>query len=144
MKNVLVVCTGNICRSPFGAAYLESELGGSALVRSAGTCASPDAPADPMAIKVATGFGLDISCHRSRRASAEMLKSADLVLTMEAAQRTELSKLAPWATGKIWRLGHHFGIDVVDPFERPEEMFSISFQTIIKLSQSWLALLKES
>jgi protein-tyrosine phosphatase len=85
---VLFVCTGNTCRSPLAAAALRHELGVEAArveVTSAGTAAWEGQPATAPAIEVASREGLDLSPHRSRRATPALLRAADLVLVMERA-----------------------------------------------------------
>ena len=83
---VLFVCTGNTCRSPMAAAALNQELGPEAVradVRSAGTAAWEGQPASDGARQVAARNGVDLSAHRSQRATVDGVKSADLILAME-------------------------------------------------------------
>jgi protein-tyrosine-phosphatase len=83
---VLLVCTGNTCRSPMAAAALQLELGADGErveVRSGGTAAREGEGAAALAIRVAGESGADLSGHRARRVTAEMLRSSDLVLAME-------------------------------------------------------------
>jgi protein-tyrosine-phosphatase len=84
---LVLLCTGNTCRSPLAAAAFREELGADAErveVLSAGTAASEGHPASAGAIEAAARAGLDLSAHRSQRPSAELLSGADLVLGMEA------------------------------------------------------------
>ena len=84
MKNILVLCTGNVCRSPTAEFLLRKSLEGvDCVVQSAGIGAVIDSPAEPLAQKVALSHGLDISTHRSKQVTMDMLKWADLVLVME-------------------------------------------------------------
>src|SRR5579859_543047 len=81
---VLVLCTANVCRSPMAAALLTrrlSDMGVVLPVRSAGTLGS-DCPALPEVVSVMSGYGLDLSSHRSRTACAADLVGASLVLAM--------------------------------------------------------------
>jgi protein-tyrosine phosphatase len=81
---ILLVCTGNICRSPMAEAILRRHLaaqGVEARVTSAGTMNWARPPTDE-AIAVMNEHGLDIVAHRSRPLSAEILAGADLVLGM--------------------------------------------------------------
>ncbi len=82
--DVLVVCTGNIARSPMGEALLDARLrarGLPARVHSAGTVPWSVPPADA-AVTVLRERGLDIGRHRSRRLTDAMVQHADLVLAM--------------------------------------------------------------
>lgn len=93
---VLVVCTGNTCRSPMAAGALRQALGPDAervIVESAGTSAWEGQPATEPSVRVADASGVDISRHRSRRVTPEMLRAADLVLVMEPVHRTAVLEL---------------------------------------------------
>jgi len=84
---VLFVCSGNTCRSPMAAAALVQELGSEAArvdVRSAGTAAWEGQPASEGAWRAVARDGIDLSAHRSQRATPDLVKSADFILTMEA------------------------------------------------------------
>src|SRR3989442_3835410 len=85
MKTILLVCTGNICRSPLAAALLERALNERGLdaieVSSAGTGAWDGAPVSEGAYLVGLGRGLDLSGHRAQLVTREMVDEADLNLT---------------------------------------------------------------
>jgi protein-tyrosine-phosphatase len=83
---LLIVCTGNTCRSPMAeaiarAAAAERALG-DVVVGSAGTSAWEGAPASDGALLVALEHGLALETHRARTLSRELVAAADLVLTM--------------------------------------------------------------
>ena len=83
---LVLLCTGNTCRSPLAAAAFREELGPDAdrvEIVSAGTAAWDGQPASAGAREAAARAGLDVSTHRSRRATPELLRGADLVLVME-------------------------------------------------------------
>ncbi len=85
---VLFVCTGNTCRSPMASAALRQALGPDAErveVLSAGTAAWEGQPATAPSIEIAAANGADLTPHRSRRVTPELVRSADLVLVMERA-----------------------------------------------------------
>jgi protein-tyrosine-phosphatase len=88
-KRVIVVCTGNICRSPMAAGLLAHHLSGdpgSAIeVASAGTNALQGYPAQDHAIEIMASIGVDISGHRARQLTRKLALSADLILAMEMA-----------------------------------------------------------
>jgi protein-tyrosine phosphatase len=85
MLDILVVCTGNICRSPMAAALIAQRLRAAGVpvnVTSAGL-ATADQPADPLAASAVARHGGDVGEHRSRRLDAAEVAGADLILGME-------------------------------------------------------------
>lgn len=86
---MIVVCSGNICRSPMAAGLLTHRLSGdlrSAIeVISAGTNALQGYPAQNHAVEIMARIGVDISGHRARQLTREMARRADLILAMEMA-----------------------------------------------------------
>lgn len=95
--SVLMVCTGNICRSPMAEGLLTHLLPESLKpvisVRSAGTDGLHGNPADPFAVRAAAAHGADISQHRARVLDATMVRSAHLVLAMEAYHLDRIKSL---------------------------------------------------
>ena len=82
--SIVVICTGNICRSPMAEALLRHDLevrGIPARVTSVGTL-DLDSPADPLAVQVLAEQGIDISSHRSQVMTGQSLLGADLVIGM--------------------------------------------------------------
>jgi low molecular weight protein-tyrosine phosphatase len=87
MTRVLVVCTGNVCRSPIAEELLraafEERMGPDAPeVASAGTMGWTGSGADPSSIRAAAERGVDISGHRAREVSDEDVARADLIVAM--------------------------------------------------------------
>ena len=81
---ILVMCTGNVCRSPMAAALLARRLSASGIslpVRSAGMTTGGQ-PATPYAVEVMALNGIDLSSHRSRELEPSDLAHASLVLGM--------------------------------------------------------------
>src|SRR2546425_7069143 len=98
-KRILLVCTGNICRSPLAAALLERALVERGIegiaVASAGTGAWDGAPVSEGAYLVGLERGLDLSGHRARLLTRELVDGANLILTMRSEEHTsELQSLA--------------------------------------------------
>ncbi len=83
---VLVVCNGNIFRSPFAAAALSRVAGPRAQVASAGFL-GPGRPTPRDALAAAAGRGVDLSAHRSQLLTAPLVQWAELILVMDAVQR---------------------------------------------------------
>ena len=94
---MLLVCTGNQCRSPLAAALLEDRLArrGCALTVGSAGLTSEGVAAPPEVGEVLAAVGLDIGDHRSRRVTSQLLADAALVVTMTRQQLVELSAAAP-------------------------------------------------
>src|SRR5436189_3326887 len=120
IENVLFVCTGNICRSPLAASLLEralQERGIEVTVASAGTGAWDGAPASEGAYLVGLERGLDLSGHRARLLTRELVERADLILTMARHHRARVDELG--GEGRVFVLGEYAGgggDEVSDPF----------------------------
>ena len=84
---VLVVCYGNVCRSPFGAAALRRALAGTPIVVASGGFVGSDRRPPAEAIAAAAERGLDLSRHRSRLLVPDVMRAAGLVVVMEPGQR---------------------------------------------------------
>jgi protein-tyrosine-phosphatase len=114
IQHVLFVCTGNICRSPLAASLLERALQARGLevqVSSAGTGACEGA------YLVGLERGLDLSGHRARLLTRELVEQADLILTMARHHRARVDELG--GEGKVFVLGEYSGRggdEVSDPF----------------------------
>jgi len=102
--SILAVCTGNVCRSPAAERLLANQLGPSVSVSSAGTHALVDHPiSEPMAVLLRQA-GVDPEPFQGRRLSEQMLKEADLVLTMTLAQRGLVVEICPSAVRRTFTL----------------------------------------
>ena len=128
--NVLFVCTGNTCRSPLAALALRDALGDEASavsIQSAGTSATDGQPASEGSRRVARAQGLDLSGHRARSVTPEMLRRADLVLVMSPSHRAAVLALgAPVERVQVvdeWPAPGDPGLPVFDPFGASSEAY---------------------
>jgi low molecular weight protein-tyrosine phosphatase len=109
MTCILVVCTGNICRSPIAHGILRDELqrrlGDEAPeVVSAGISGWDGSPATPEAVEAANERGSDISGHVARRLVRRDIDRANLILCMSAEHREEVLHAVPRASEKTFTL----------------------------------------
>jgi protein-tyrosine phosphatase len=108
MASILVVCTGNICRSPMAEGFLRRSLASRGAtpidLTSAGTHGWDGSGATPESVEAAAERGADISAHQARRLDTDLLESADLVLAMSAEHRDAATALAPAAAPRAFTL----------------------------------------
>ncbi|MCG2592029.1 low molecular weight phosphotyrosine protein phosphatase [Ramlibacter sp. XY19] len=137
MRSLLVVCEGNICRSPMAQGLLAAALPGIA-VRSAGLGALIGAPADPIAVKLMQELRIDISAHRAVQITRQMCLEADLVLVMSVGQRRRIEEQHPQAHGRVIRVGEFIQADVPDPYRQSEDAFRQALSLLVQGVDAWL------
>jgi protein-tyrosine phosphatase len=141
IRNVLVVCIGNICRSPYGE-YVLRDLAHTAKAEtrfsSAGLGALVGNPADPEVTSLALREGLDLSDHRARQFSRDLGANADLILVMEARHRRDILAIAPELSGRTMLLGHWIGgTDIADPYRKSSDFHAVIQAQIRKACEAW-------
>ncbi|HBQ7726112.1 TPA: protein tyrosine phosphatase [Klebsiella pneumoniae] len=137
-NSILVVCTGNICRSPIGERILKQLLP-TVQVDSAGTAALIDHNADNSAIKIAKKHGISLEGHKGKQFTAKLARNYDLILAMEKIHINQIEKIAPEARGKTMLFGHWLeNRDIPDPYRKSDEAFASVFVLIQRSSQLWV------
>jgi protein-tyrosine-phosphatase len=128
MRSVLFVCTANICRSPMAMALWRAKVGLSGAewrIESAGTWAMDGQQAAVGAQSVLREIGLDVTSHRSRTVSSEMLLSFNLILTMERGHKEALCVEFPTIARDVYMLSEMIDAmyDIQDPIGGSESDF---------------------
>ena len=141
---ILIVCIGNVCRSPMAECVLRDQLRDKdVVVESAGLAALVGQPIEPLAESVLLDHGLTAQSHVARQVDEAMTAAADLVLVVAKKQIAAIHALSPDAFGKTFLLGKWLGaVDIPDPFGRKREHFAHVYQMIDLAAQSWCAHLK--
>lgn len=140
MKNILVVCMGNICRSPMAEALLRHYLlhKPQLKISSAGITAMVGKPAVDHAREVMLEKkSIDISAHRGRQINKEILHAADLIFVMEQDQLKQIEFQYPSICGRVHRLGKFKSFDIPDPYRRPKQVFEHTLQLIEDAILEW-------
>lgn len=141
IRSVLVVCVGNICRSPVGERLLSARLrdrGAAISVSSAGIGALVGHSADETAAAIAAEHGVDLEGHIARQFSRELGTAHDLILTMEPRHRREIIEAAPDLSGKVMLFNHwQGGKGIADPYRRSRQYHEEVFALIDAAGSAW-------
>ena len=110
VRTILLICTGNSCRSVMAAGLLKKMLKGKGdyKVATAGVAALTGAGATGQTFQVMAENGIELTHHVSQQLTNEMLREADLILVMERAHKEHILKRLP-AVGKKLHLLSEFG-----------------------------------
>ena len=148
MPSVLFVCTANVCRSPMAMAIFRKMVRGEGdqwIVESAGTWAINGIPAAPKTQILSKKHGEDLSYHRSRPVSKDLLNSFNLILTMEQGQKEALVIEFPESGERTFALSEMIdqNFDIPDPIGKSMEDFEGTYKEIEKtLSQGYDRILR--
>lgn len=136
-NHILVVCMGNICRSPTGERLLQHYFP-QKTVQSAGIIAKNDMPAYDSAIRIAEQHQLSLENHQSRRLTSELCKKTDLILVMENDHIAKIHQQFPETRGKVMLFGQWINkTEIPDPHKRSDEMFEHVYQLMEKATIAW-------
>lgn len=138
---ILVVCTGNICRSPVAEFLLRDALvraGRQPQVASAGVGALVGDPAHETAVAMMGARGVDLAPHRARQADVSICRNADLVLVMESHHREALTDIDPTVRGKTFLLGHWGKFEIPDPYRRSQAVWDEAVGLIDRGVADWV------
>jgi len=147
--NILLVCTGNTCRSPMAEGLLKKKLGAlkscpsdgleekGFRITSAGIAAMPGGSPSEEAVEVMHCSGIEIGDHRSQSLNDRLVNEADLILTMTNSHRQMLVSQWPTAGNRVHLLGRDQG-DIFDPIGMPMEYYEACAQQIDHHLNWWL------
>lgn len=135
-ENILVVCVGNICRSPMAEALLKQRFP-KKNIDSAGVGALVGHGADPAAIKIMEQQNIDITDHVAKQIDEVLALKADLIFTMSDSQNKWIEERWPFCRGKTFKLGHWNDKDIADPYKHELSAFQTAYQDIIEGINEW-------
>ena len=137
IKTVLVVCVGNICRSPLVERLLQAHAPHLS-VSSAGIGALVGKPADATASEVAALQGVSLDGHVARQFTAALGQAADLILVMEPGHKAQIARETPQLSGKTMLLDHWSGSKgIADPYKKSSECHKLVFDQIETAAKAW-------
>jgi glycosyltransferase involved in cell wall biosynthesis/protein-tyrosine-phosphatase len=134
-RHVLMVCHGNIIRSPFAASLLARALtdSPSVTIASAGLDAERGRPSHPVAVQAAAALGIDLSGHRAAPLTPEAVDRADVIFVMDVPQLVALKRRFPVARHKTFLLtclANDEPLEIRDPVNEPPSVFHRCYEHI--------------
>lgn len=116
-------------------------MGGEVTVHSAGLMALEGRPPDPDMQSFLLEHGLDVSAHRGRQCTPEMILAADLILVMDQRQKTWCETWVPSARGRVFLLGQWLEplpLEIEDPYHRRPKAFHQTYDLVIRAVAGWM------
>ena len=138
INKVLVICIGNICRSPMAVALLRHHAP-HLQVESAGLRACVGEDMDSLTAQVLADNQVPRPAHAARQLTDEQVRWADLILVMDQRQLRSITDTAPHTRGKTFLIGKwldNFEID--DPYRRPIAAFQRTYTELTRCIEGWL------
>jgi protein-tyrosine phosphatase len=144
-RKILVVCHGNICRSPYLQAVLQRSLSDLS-VTSAGFFGS-DRTVPQIAVTLGATRGLDLSRYRSRPLTKSTVSNADLVIVMDSDQAHHLARMFPINRARIVIAGDldprfEASRGITDPWNRSRDVFESSFDRLDRCAGTLVSILQ--
>jgi protein-tyrosine phosphatase len=130
LKNILIVCVGNICRSTTAERILKKKLPSLNII-SAGISALVGRGIEKNAADILNDNGYDVDGHSAKGLSSELIFESDLVLVMEKYQKDLIVERYPESCGKVFLLGKWSDdLEIIDPYRKNKEVFLHVFNKI--------------
>jgi protein-tyrosine phosphatase len=135
-RRILIVCHGNIIRSPFAAALVAHALGPTRphlAIASAGLDAVPGRPAHSHAVTAAEACEIDLRAHAATPLTREQVAASDVIFVMELLQLAAIGRRFPQARGKTFLLSclaPEEPLEVRDPVEGDAPVFHACYDHI--------------
>ncbi|MDN3223763.1 low molecular weight protein-tyrosine-phosphatase [Pseudomonas nunensis] len=138
-RKILVVCVGNICRSPTAELLLRNALASSTIaVTSAGLSARVGEAMEPAARQVLEAHGHCAEGFKARQITPDIVNESDLILVMEKQHVTQVLKIASHARGKVFLLGKwQSEREIQDPYRQGRAAFIHAHALIEDAVCSW-------
>ncbi len=131
--NIIFVCTGNTCRSPMAEGYFKNLCKNAnkkdITISSAGLFANEDFMPSQQSVQVMQNYEIDIRDYKSTQLSMDLIKNADLIITMTDGHKNQILQYSPESEEKIHLLLEYANkqTNVADPFGGTFEIYNVCF-----------------
>jgi glycosyltransferase involved in cell wall biosynthesis/protein-tyrosine-phosphatase len=148
-RRILILCQGNIIRSPFAASLVAKALGDDCQIRvaSAGVAATPGRPPHPVALELATTRSVDLRSHAASPVSAESVAASDAIFAMDVPQLVWMRRHFPAARSKTFLLtclAPETELEIRDPYAGDQAQFQACFDHISRAVQPLVSELRQA
>lgn len=136
-KNVMMVCVGNICRSPIAEVLLQEQQP-QLKVFSSGLGALVGKPADPNSVELMTDKGIDLNKHIAQQINSVLVSASDLILVMEQGHVDAVQSQFPESRGKVHLIGKWSdNQEIPDPYRKDKAAFASAASLIEAGIDAW-------
>lgn len=137
-NSLLIVCIGNICRSPAVEKLFQQALKSKMTVSSAGLGALVGHGIDKQMVRCLNADGVNEVEHAARQFTRELAQEADIILVMEQDHVNAIQNIAPEAAGKTMLLGKWSNNEeIADPYKRSDEFFELIYKQMRTNVDAW-------
>src|SRR3989449_747931 len=148
-RRILIICHGNVIRSPFAAGLIAQAVGdrGSVSISSAGLEAVPRKQAHPTAVLTATALRVDLSRHAAAPVAPATVANADVILVMDIPQLVVMRTRFPNARAKTFLLtclAPEVPLEIPDPVDGDGSVFQICFDHISRAVRPIVRILSDT
>ena len=133
----MIVCVGNICRSPM-AEILLKQYNPNLNIFSSGLGALVGKQADPISVNLMQKKDLNLEHHRAQQINSVLISASNLILTMEKKHINAIQAQFPESRGKVHLIGKwNNNQEIPDPYKKSQDAFLLALSLIESGLKNW-------